>query len=111
MLKAVLSEKFKTFATKGNLNNHIGVPLSILSITAAVEIAVIEMGANHQHEIEFLCSIAQPTHGLITNIGMAHLDGFGGFEGVKKGKAELYAYLKQHNGRYSFIATILTCWR
>ena len=98
LLKAVLAEKFKTFATKGNLNNHIGVPLSILSITADIEIAVIEMGANHQREIALLCSIAQPTHGLITNIGMAHLDGFGGFEGVKKGKAELYAYLKQHAG-------------
>ncbi|WP_432714362.1 UDP-N-acetylmuramoyl-tripeptide--D-alanyl-D-alanine ligase, partial [Pedobacter sp.] len=81
LLKAVLSEKFKTFATKGNLNNHIGVPLSILSITNDIEIAVIEMGANHQQEIAFLCSIAQPTHGLITNIGMAHLEGFGGFEG------------------------------
>ena len=98
LLKAVLSVKFKTFATKGNLNNHIGVPLSILSVSAGTEIAVIEMGANHQHEIEFLCSIAQPTHGLITNIGIAHLDGFGGFEGVKKGKAELYAYLKQNEG-------------
>ncbi|MET3113044.1 UDP-N-acetylmuramoyl-tripeptide--D-alanyl-D-alanine ligase [Pedobacter sp. CG_S7] len=98
LLKAVLAEQFKTFATKGNLNNHIGVPLSILAITADTEIAVIEMGANHQREIALLCSIAQPTHGLITNIGMAHLDGFGGFEGVKKGKAELYAYLKQHAG-------------
>lgn len=67
-----------------------------------VEIAVIEMGANHQKEIEFLCEIAQPTHGLITNVGMAHLDGFGGFEGVKKGKAELYAYLKAHHG-FAFI--------
>jgi len=98
LLKAVLSEKLQTFATKGNLNNHIGVPLSILAMSAETEIAVIEMGANHQHEIEFLCSIAQPTHGLVTNVGLAHLDGFGGFEGVKKGKAELYAYLKQHEG-------------
>lgn len=98
LIKAVLSEKYKTFATKGNLNNHIGVPLSILSLTNDTEIAVIEMGANHQKEIEFLCTIAQPTHGLITNIGMAHLDGFGGFEGVKKGKAELYAYLKNNHG-------------
>nr|WP_068886949.1 UDP-N-acetylmuramoyl-tripeptide--D-alanyl-D-alanine ligase [Pedobacter panaciterrae] len=102
LIKAVLSEKHKTFATKGNLNNHIGVPLSILSVTTDIEIAVIEMGANHQKEIEFLCSIAQPTHGLITNIGMAHLDGFGGFEGVKKGKAELYAYLKNNHG-FAFI--------
>lgn len=98
LIKAVLSEKYKTFATKGNLNNHIGVPLSILSLTSDTEIAVIEMGANHQKEIEFLCTIAQPTHGLITNVGMAHLDGFGGFEGVKKGKAELYAYLKNNHG-------------
>ncbi len=102
LIKAVLSEQYKTFATHGNLNNHIGVPLSILSLTSEVEIAVIEMGANHQKEIEFLCSIAQPTHGLITNVGMAHLDGFGGFEGVKKGKAELYAYLKQHHG-FAFV--------
>lgn len=98
LVNAVLSQKYKTFATKGNLNNHIGVPLSILSLTQETELAVIEMGANHQKEIEFLCEIAQPTHGLITNIGMAHLDGFGGFEGVKKGKAELFAYLKKHDG-------------
>lgn len=102
LLNAVLSERYKTFATFGNLNNHIGVPLSILSITNEVEVAIIEMGANHQKEIELLCTIAQPTHGIITNVGMAHLDGFGGFEGVKKGKAELYTYLKQHNG-YTFI--------
>ncbi|TKC12737.1 UDP-N-acetylmuramoyl-tripeptide--D-alanyl-D-alanine ligase [Pedobacter polaris] len=102
LIRAVLAEQFKTFATKGNLNNHIGVPLSILSIQSDVEIAVIEMGANHQKEIEFLCEIAQPTHGLITNVGMAHLDGFGGFEGVKKGKAELFAYLKAHHG-FAFI--------
>ncbi|SHG79211.1 UDP-N-acetylmuramoyl-tripeptide--D-alanyl-D-alanine ligase [Pedobacter caeni] len=98
LINAVLSEKYKTFATKGNLNNHIGVPLSLLSIKPDIEIAVIEMGANHQKEIELLCGIAQPTHGLISNIGMAHLDGFGGFEGVKKGKAELYAYLKANEG-------------
>lgn len=98
LINAVLAEKYKTFATKGNLNNHIGVPLSLLSLTAETEIAVIEMGANHQKEIEFLCELAQPTHGLITNIGMAHLDGFGGFEGVKKGKAELFDYLKKHDG-------------
>lgn len=98
LINAVLSEKYRSFATKGNLNNHIGVPLSILSIKQDTEIAVIEMGANHQKEIEFLCSIAQPTHGLITNIGRAHLDGFGGFEGVKKGKGELFHYLKKENG-------------
>ena len=102
LVNAVLSERYKTFATFGNLNNHIGVPLSILSITEDVQIAVIEMGANHQKEIELLCTIAQPTHGIITNVGMAHLDGFGGFEGVKKGKAELYTYLKYTNG-YTFI--------
>ncbi|QNR84128.1 UDP-N-acetylmuramoyl-tripeptide--D-alanyl-D-alanine ligase [Pedobacter riviphilus] len=102
LVNAVLAERYKTFATFGNLNNHIGVPLSILSITDDVQIAVIEMGANHQKEIELLCTIAQPTHGIITNVGMAHLDGFGGFEGVKKGKAELYAYLKETHG-YTFI--------
>uniref|UniRef100_UPI0036DC206D UDP-N-acetylmuramoyl-tripeptide--D-alanyl-D- alanine ligase n=1 Tax=Devosia albogilva TaxID=429726 RepID=UPI0036DC206D len=102
LVNAVLAERYKTFATFGNLNNHIGVPLSILSIKSDVEIAVIEMGANHQKEIELLCTITQPTHGIITNVGMAHLDGFGGFEGVKKGKAELYTYLKGNNG-YTFI--------
>lgn len=102
LINAVLAERFKTFATFGNLNNHIGVPLSILAIRPGIEVAVIEMGANHQKEIELLCSIAQPTHGIITNVGMAHLDGFGGFEGVKKGKAELYAFLKANNG-YTFI--------
>lgn len=102
LINAVLSERYKIFATKGNLNNHIGVPLSLLSITEDVEIAVIEMGANHQKEIEFLCEITRPTHGLITNIGMAHLDGFGGFEGVKKGKAELYTFLKENHG-FAFI--------
>ncbi|MFC4211876.1 UDP-N-acetylmuramoyl-tripeptide--D-alanyl-D-alanine ligase [Pedobacter lithocola] len=102
LVNAVLGERYKTFATFGNLNNHIGVPLSILSIKHDVEIAIIEMGANHQKEIELLCTIAQPTHGIITNVGMAHLDGFGGFEGVKKGKAELYNYLKQMQG-YTFI--------
>lgn len=87
LINAALAKKYTVFATKGNLNNHIGVPLSILSVREDVQIAVIEMGANHQKEIEFLCSIAQPTHGLITNVGMAHLDGFGGFEGVKKRKS------------------------
>jgi len=102
LIRAVLAEHFNVFATKGNLNNHIGVPLSILSIGNDTEIAVIEMGANHQKEIELLCSIAQPTHGLISNVGMAHLEGFGGFEGVKKGKAELYAYLSANDG-YVFV--------
>lgn len=98
LLYAVLSQRYCTFATQGNLNNHIGVPLSVLSITAAHKMAIIEMGANHQKEIELLCSISQPSHGLITNIGKAHLEGFGGIEGVKIGKGELYAYLSQSEG-------------
>lgn len=98
LVAAVLAQKFKTFATSGNLNNHIGVPLSVLSIQKEHEMAVIEMGANHQKEIELLCTICQPTHGLITNIGKAHLEGFGGIEGVKKGKGELYAWLAGNNG-------------
>lgn len=95
---SVLSQNFIAFATKGNLNNHIGVPLSILSISNNCEIAIIEMGANHQKEIEFLCSIAQPTHGLITNIGKAHLEGFGGIEGVRIGKGELYQFISETKG-------------
>ena len=93
LINSVLSQRFNTYATQGNLNNHIGVPLTILSINTSHEAAVIEMGANHQKEIELLCSISQPTHGLITNVGKAHLEGFGGVEGVKKGKGELYDYL------------------
>ena len=95
LINSVLSQHYKTQATQGNLNNHIGVPLTILTIDRSHEIAVIEMGANHQKEIELLCSIAQPTHGLITNVGKAHLEGFGGIEGVKKGKGELYDYLRK----------------
>ncbi|MBD1393480.1 UDP-N-acetylmuramoyl-tripeptide--D-alanyl-D-alanine ligase [Mucilaginibacter glaciei] len=98
LINAVLSQRFKTLATQGNLNNHIGVPLTILSINNTHQMAVIEMGANHQKEIELLCSIAQPSHGLITNVGKAHLEGFGGVEGVKKGKGELYDYLAQTKG-------------
>jgi UDP-N-acetylmuramoyl-tripeptide--D-alanyl-D-alanine ligase len=98
LINAVLSQKFTVLATQGNLNNHIGVPLTILSINNAHEIAVIEMGANHQKEIELLCSIARPTHGLITNIGKAHLEGFGGVEGIKKGKGELYDFLAWQDG-------------
>ena len=93
LINAVLSQRFNTYATQGNLNNHIGVPLSILSINRQHEAAVIEMGANHQKEIELLSSIAQPSHGLITNIGKAHLEGFGGIAGVRKGKGELYDFL------------------
>ncbi|QEM13580.1 UDP-N-acetylmuramoyl-tripeptide--D-alanyl-D-alanine ligase [Mucilaginibacter rubeus] len=95
LINAVLSQHFKTQATQGNLNNHIGVPLTILTIDASHEVAVIEMGANHQKEIELLCGIAQPSHGLITNVGKAHLEGFGGVEGVKKGKGELYDFFKK----------------
>ncbi len=98
LLNSVLSQHYCTYATRGNLNNHIGVPLSLLSITGNTDIAIIEMGANHQKEIGFLCSIAQPTHGLISNVGKAHLEGFGGFEGVKIAKGELYDYLKSSNG-------------
>lgn len=98
LIYAVLSQQFNTLATQGNLNNHIGVPLTILSINNSHQMAVIEMGANHQREIELLCSISQPNHGLITNVGRAHLEGFGGVEGVKKGKGELYDYLQNTNG-------------
>ncbi len=86
LLARVLAEKYKTLATEGNLNNHIGVPLTLLKLKAEHEVAVIEMGANHQKEIEMLCEIAQPDFGLVTNIGLAHLEGFGGPEGVFKGK-------------------------
>jgi UDP-N-acetylmuramoyl-tripeptide--D-alanyl-D-alanine ligase len=96
LIHAVLSEKFNVQYTKGNLNNHIGVPLTLLSIRLEHEMAVIEMGANHQKEIQHLCAIAQPDFGYITNFGKAHLEGFGGFEGVIKGKSELYDYLISH---------------
>ncbi|QDP86178.1 UDP-N-acetylmuramoyl-tripeptide--D-alanyl-D-alanine ligase [Chryseobacterium sp. SNU WT5] len=93
IIHAVLSQKYNVQYTYGNLNNHIGVPLTLLSIKTEHEIAVVEMGANHQHEIEALCNIAKPTIGYITNFGKAHLEGFGGFQGVIKGKSELYNYL------------------
>lgn len=93
LIHGVLSKKYRTVATKGNLNNHIGVPLTLLSIKPDTEIAVVEMGANHQKEIDFLCSLAQPDFGYITNFGKAHLEGFGNEEGVVKGKSELYDYL------------------
>ncbi len=99
LIASVLSQKYSVYATKGNLNNHIGVPLTLLEITDEIDIAVVEMGANHQGEIEQLCQIAQPTQGLITNIGHAHLEGFGGYEGVKKGKSELYRYLHRVQGQ------------
>lgn len=99
LISAVLGMKYNTYATKGNLNNHIGVPLTILSIdTSKYEMAVVEMGANHQEEISLLCSIAMPTHGLITNIGKAHLEGFGGLKGIIKGKGELFDYLSKKKG-------------
>jgi UDP-N-acetylmuramoyl-tripeptide--D-alanyl-D-alanine ligase len=98
LIKAVLNKKYNTYANVGNLNNHIGIPLTILSIQSDVEMAVIEMGANHQKEIEGYCKIVEPSHGIITNIGKAHLEGFGGLEGVKKGKGELYEYLFRTGG-------------
>lgn len=98
LVYAVLKSKYNTYATKGNLNNHIGIPLTILSIPQEAEIAIIEMGANHQKEIESYCAIAMPTHGIITNCGKAHIEGFGGVEGVRKGKGELYDYLEANNG-------------
>lgn len=98
LVSTVLGAAYKTVATVGNLNNHIGVPLTLLSILPGTEIAVIEMGANHQHEIESYCRIARPTHGIITNIGKAHLEGFGSEEGVRKAKGELYDFLREHDG-------------
>lgn len=97
LISAVLSQKYKVQFTFGNLNNHIGVPLTLLSIKPEHDIAVVEMGANHQKEIQELCELAQPNIGYITNFGKAHLEGFGGFEGVIKGKSELYDYLKQNH--------------
>ncbi len=96
LINSVLSMKYNTKATIGNLNNHIGVPLTLLSFDENTDIGIVEMGANHQKEIEMLCEIAQPDYGYITNFGKAHLDGFGGFEGVIKGKSELYSYLRKN---------------
>lgn len=98
LVSAVLSRKFRTHATKGNLNNHIGVPLTLLSIEPDAELAVVEMGANHVGEIALLSSIAQPTHGFITNIGKAHIGTFGGFDNIIRGKSELYQYLLDTGG-------------
>lgn len=98
LIFAVLSSQYKTYTTQGNLNNHIGVPLTILSVQPDAEIAVIEMGANHQKEIESYCNYTLPTHGIITNCGKAHLEGFGGVEGVRKGKGELFNFLRTHRG-------------
>lgn len=98
LVHTVLGSKYKTYATKGNLNNHIGVPLTILSIKNDAEMAIIEMGANHQNEIKSYCTIALPTHAVITNCGKAHIEGFGGVEGVKKGKGELYDFIRDNDG-------------
>src|SRR5574344_2032227 len=98
LIEAVLSRKYKVTATKGNLNNDIGVPLSLLSIRPDTEIAVIEMGANHPDDIAKLVTVSRPTYGLITNVGRAHLLGFGSFEGVKAAKGELYKWLGSHGG-------------
>jgi UDP-N-acetylmuramoyl-tripeptide--D-alanyl-D-alanine ligase len=98
LTNAVLRQQYNTLFTQGNLNNHIGVPLTLLGIKPEHEMAIIEMGANHINEIAQLCSIALPTHGLITNIGKAHLEGFGSFEGVARAKSELYLHLDQQDG-------------
>lgn len=97
LIHTVLSKKFNTIATIGNLNNHIGVPLTLLRLKSNTQIGIVEMGANHQKEIEFLCKIAQPDYGYITNFGKAHLEGFGGIEGVIKGKCEMYNYIQEEN--------------
>ncbi|MBC8767657.1 UDP-N-acetylmuramoyl-tripeptide--D-alanyl-D-alanine ligase [Arenibacter sp. BSSL-BM3] len=104
LITAVLSKKYKTIATKGNLNNHIGVPLTLLSITPNTELAIVEMGANHPKEIEFLCQLAMPDYGYITNFGKAHLEGFGSEEGVIKAKSELYDHLTNHGKSIFFNA-------
>ena len=98
LINAVLSKKYRTTATQGNLNNHIGVPLTLLAMTPSTEIGIVEMGANHLNEIKFLCNIAEPNFGYITNFGKAHLEGFGSTEGVIKGKSELYDFLRNTNG-------------
>ncbi|THV59966.1 UDP-N-acetylmuramoyl-tripeptide--D-alanyl-D-alanine ligase [Flagellimonas alvinocaridis] len=102
LINAVLSKTYRTIATQGNLNNHIGVPLTLLSITKDTEIAIVEMGANHKKEIAFLSNIAQPDFGYITNFGKAHLEGFGSVEGVIEGKSELYDHLMTHD-KYIFM--------
>ncbi len=98
LVAAVLSKKYQVEYTRGNLNNHIGVPLTLLSMTAETDIGIVEMGANHPGEIDFLCRIARPGYGLITNVGKAHLEGFGSFEGVVRTKSELYRFLEEQNG-------------
>ena len=102
LINVVLAKKFNTKATIGNFNNHIGVPLTLLSFTGETQIGIVEMGANHKKEIEFLCEIAQPDYGYITNFGKAHLEGFGGVEGVIEGKSEMYQYLAK-NKKTAFV--------
>jgi len=104
LVHTVLSSRYKTYTTEGNLNNHIGVPLTLLRIKKDAEMAVIEMGANHRGEIAGYCQYTLPTHGIITNCGKAHLEGFGGIEGVKKGKGELYDFIRETGG------TVFAMW-
>ena len=99
LVSRVLAEKFEVSTTKGNLNNHIGVPLTLLSMSGETEFGVVEMGASAQGEIALLCSIAEPNYGILTNIGLSHLEGFGGVEGIRKGKGELFDYLDENGGR------------
>ena len=99
LVTAVLAKKYNVTATKGNLNNHIGVPLTLLSMNHSTQIGIVEMGANHQGEIKALCEIALPDFGIITNVGKAHLEGFGSFEGVKQTKRELYQYIAKRDGK------------
>lgn len=103
LIHVVLSTTYTTYTTEGNLNNHIGVPLTLLKVRGDAQMAVIEMGANHQREIASYCTIAQPTHGLITNCGKAHLEGFGGVEGVRKGKGELFDHLRSQEMATAFV--------
>ena len=98
LVSVVLASHYRTYTTQGNLNNHIGIPVTLLSVKNDAEMAVIEMGANHQKEIASYCLYTVPTHGVITNCGKAHLEGFGGVEGVRKGKGELFDYLREHKG-------------
>ena len=98
LVHAVLASSFRTYTTQGNLNNHIGIPLTLLRVHKDAELAVIEMGANHQQEIAGYCTYTLPTHGIITNCGKAHLEGFGGVEGVRKGKGELYDFIRANQG-------------
>ena len=99
LVSRVLAEKFEVSTTKGNLNNHIGVPLTLLAMNGNTEFGVVEMGASAQGEIALLCSIAEPNYGILTNIGLSHLEGFGGIEGIRRGKGELFDHLNANGGR------------